>query len=421
MTADHDRRAAGDPRTPPQQLADIATRRRDLHAVILRNPAAYPQLRQWIASVNPAALSSPGTAPRPVGNPRQAGPPRPTQVPPYARQPSPTPISRPVHPGPYPHPAASAGYPATPPRRRRGWWFAGCGCLGVAGFVIVLVLVVSGLGGAMSAGGSRPTAAPAITTTPLPQPDPSPTPTTDPEADALAEQLAAFAAERDAYYALYGAIDGNPVAALVARPNDFRFLEQEAADPLLTSDDAASLVQQAVQQRQNLQQRIDAAAARRNNDSGTIAEDIVDNAGNGFIDIRWDAGNVCPITDNGEWRTLGCVNGDDLLTVHLMPGDQFANEWSLRMITVHELAHVYQGADVYRYEDYVGETDRLLSEGYFEGSREKMADCYALDYYGGWSLWYDNSYVGYGYVCGDGERQAIRDWFAALTSPLPRG
>ncbi|MFK4789195.1 hypothetical protein [Microbacterium sp. ZW T5_56] len=284
--------------------------------------------------------------------------------------------------------------------------------------MIALVVVLSGLGGAISATGSRPSAAPVITTPP--NPTPTPTPTIDPEAAALAQQLAAFAAERDAYYALYPAVDGNPVAALVARPNDFHRLERQAADPALTSVDAASLVAQAAQQRKDLQQRVDAAAGRRNNDSGTIAEDLVDRAGNGFIDIRWDAADACALTITDEWRTLGCVNGDDLLTVHLMPGDQFANEWMVQMVTVHELAHVYQGADAYRHENYSGESDRLLAEGYFEGSREKMADCYSLAYFDQWSLWYDNTTVGYGYVCGDGERQAIRDWFATLTVPLPR-
>lgn len=424
MTADHDRRAAGDPRTPPQLLADIATRRWDLHAIIVRNPATYPRLRQWIATVNPGAMSgAPGASDprRPVAGAASPGAPAPrrpaargsSRTPPYAPRPR-TPS------GPYVSPPGVVGYPAPPPRSRRGCWFAGCGCLGVVGFVIALLLVLSGLGGAISATGPGSPTVPSVTLPPVSTPTPAPTPTVDPEAAALAEQLAAFATERDAYYALYSALDGNPVAALVARPNDFRRLERQAADPSLTSGDAASLAQQAAGLRQDLQQRIDAAAGRRNNDSGTIAEGLVDGAGNGFIDIRWDAADACELTVTDEWRTLGCVNGDDLLTVHLMPGDQFANEWMVQMITVHELAHVYQGADAYRHEDYSGETERLLAEGYFEGSREKMADCYSLTYYDQWSLWYDNTTVGYGYVCGDGERQAIRDWYAGLTAPLPR-
>jgi hypothetical protein len=89
------------------------------------------------------------------------------------------------------------------------------------------------------------------------------------------------------------------------------------------------------------------------------------------------------------------------------------------MVTVHELAHVYQYADARRFEDGRGEADRLVEKGLFQGSDEKMADCYALTYYDQASLTHGNVTLGYGYVCNAAERQAIRSWAADVNAPMP--
>jgi len=68
---------AADPSTPPPQLADIATHRPDLRAAVASNPAAYPELLQWLGSFGDAevgrALAARGQAGPPQG-PASASP-----------------------------------------------------------------------------------------------------------------------------------------------------------------------------------------------------------------------------------------------------------------------------------------------------------------------------------------------------------
>jgi hypothetical protein len=367
MTAaspDREAYAAADPRVPPQVLADIAARRWDLHPVILGNPQAYPALRQWIATVNPGsvpALAAPAYAPVPT--------------------------------------VASA----PPPRRSGiGWWLGGCGCLAV-GVVAIIVFVValgalSGSGSPSPSGGDRGV---------------QPTGAGDPEAQA---QLAIYESERARYDELAAQLVGNPVAPLVLIDEFYvQGLEREAAETPMSESRARSVAERMQGFRAELEVNVTAAESRRTIASGSITEPLVDQAGDGFIDVRWDAAEFCD-SDGG---TLACVDTSDPLTIHLMPETSLGGDWSKRMVVTHELAHVYQEADAARFDDGGSSWQRLLDRGLFQGSDEKMADCYALTVHDAWSLSSGNFTVGYGYVCDAAERQAIREWAAELNAPMP--
>lgn len=60
MTApeEYTRQQAADPSTPPQTLADIAALRQDLRPVVALNPAAYPGLLDWLASLGEPGVDS---------------------------------------------------------------------------------------------------------------------------------------------------------------------------------------------------------------------------------------------------------------------------------------------------------------------------------------------------------------------------
>ena len=139
--------AAQDPGAPPGLLSEIAFRRWDLHPVLEANPALRPELRQWIAQVNPPHLRwYPEAGAQPVGYAGYGGqqpgfpqPAAPHQAPGYGPS------------GPaaaYPQAGyASGSYgpgQAVPRTSGPGRWIAGCGCLAL---VFVLVLVGFGLGG----------------------------------------------------------------------------------------------------------------------------------------------------------------------------------------------------------------------------------------------------------------------------------
>lgn len=47
-----------------------------------------------------------------------------------------------------------------------------------------------------------------------------------------------------------------------------------------------------------------------------------------------------------------------------------------------------------------------------------MADCYAHSYFNDWTLSDGVTESAYGYICGDSERRAIRDWAASMNAPL---
>ncbi len=361
---DVDLAALQNPHTSPAQLADIAARRGDLHPFIFRHPRCYPQLREWIARVNPgAARYAMGMAAAPVAPPRRGG---------------------------------------------VGCFVIGCGGMALLAFGFVALLLV---GAALSSGGSDdgPTVqGPAVTG-----------PTVDDPA--VAEALAVFDAELARYHELAALLEGNPAAPLVTNANGFATLERLRADPNITGSAAASLAEKAQAHRQELEQKIADAAARSTNASGTVSEALIDEAGAGFIDLAWDADTACNVSSRSDegWTTLGCVKGSDPLMVHLDPSGQSSGSTGQRVLVLHELAHVYQKADSASAEDYISITTDLLEQGHFQGSEEMMADCYALTYMNQWTLVFEDGEFGYGYVCGDEERRLIREWAAQVHAPMP--
>ncbi|MEZ2372154.1 hypothetical protein [Arthrobacter sp. RCC_34] len=406
--------AAQDPGAPPGLLSEIAFRRWDLHPVLEANPALRPELRQWIAQVNPPHLRQyPVAGAQPVGyGGQQPGFPQP--VPPLQQAPGYGP-GGPA--GAYPQAGDAAGAygpgmagPAVPRRSGPGPWIAGCGCLAL---VFVLVLVGFGLGGlnAIFSSGDRQ-GPPGVAQKPL---------INGPSASSGAqEQLRAFEAEMAKFDQLAATLKNNPVAPIVADARSLRSLETRAKTPGLSVRSATNLTAEARQLRQKLEQRIAAAKVRRVNASGSLSEGLVDSAGNGFIDIRWDAATACGKAKSKTGQTVGCVKGSDPLTVHLLKESAFSEDWDLRMVVVHELAHVYQRADEWSSPGGESRADRLVARGLFQKSNEKMADCYALTYYNEWSLERNGYRVGYGYVCNASERQAIRSWAAAIKAPMPK-
>ncbi|WP_040168109.1 variant leucine-rich repeat-containing protein [Microbacterium gorillae] len=361
---DLDRMAAGDPSIDPRRLADIAARRWDLHGIIDANPRAYPGLRKWMADVHraqatPAAAVQP-MAPRPVGAPVAVPPPR---------------------------------------RSGLGWVLGGCGCLGVIGVFLVLAVLVGGVGAVTSGSGRQ---------------DP---PATAPDIQTHLDTIATEAAE---YHRLAAQLDGNPVAALVTKPARFAWLEESVADEITYEPVAADLAQKATEYRQELEQRIQEAEGRKANASGTLAESLVDAAGQGFIGIDWDASTQCAKATKPGHTTAGCVS-DDPIVVHILPaGTLGGGDWGVRLTVLHELAHLYVRAenDALPPSQY-GQATQLVQQGMFEGSSEKFADCYALTYTNGWTLEGGGIISGYGYVCNEKERQAVRAWAAGIGAPMP--
>lgn len=391
---DWELQAAGDPRTHPQLLSDIATRRPDLRAIIAANPSAFAELRSWIAAVG-------NDAPRPQWTQQFSQQQmQQQQVPSQALA-----SQQAVAPGAF-GPAPAAHFP--PPRPRRsgvGWWFAGCGCL-----TLLMLVLFGGLlaGGALlSAGGggsaSRTGRDSANT----------------PDEQYIDEQMSIAASERQTFHELAAQLEGNPVGPLVTEFTKSQRLDRRIAEGAINRFQAEDLAQEAVEMREALEQRIADAAERRGNASGTISEALVDEAGADFIDIAWDAATECATSDKESVRTAGCTSVDPL-GVHILPENELFGEWGVRLTTLHELAHLYQNADGEASEwTDSSATSGLKARGYFEGNGEKLADCYALTYTGGWTLENEQGSIGYGYVCNESERQAIREWAAHIHAPMP--
>lgn len=373
---DMDRVAANAHDVPPGVLADIAARRWDLHAEIAANPRAYPELIRWMGAVNPAGGVPPQSWPAPTGL---------TTVPHGAGYPAPHAVSPPV-------PARRSGV---------GWWFAGCGCLAVVAVVLIAFL---GLGAAL-APSERPGTNEAAPDNPT-----VPETATDPQ---VAQQIASFRADQPKINELAAQLEGNPVAPLVADLRTFGSDEQRADDPTIGIYEAKPIAERAAALRAELEQSVSDAQARRANASGSLTAGIVDAAGNGFIDIRWDAASVCTGAEPGR-EIIGCVLSSDPLTVHLLPENEVGGTWANQMLVMHELAHVYQAADDQGADDYSGAYNDLFTQGLFQGSKEVMADCFALTYYDQWWMSNGSETHGDGYVCNESERQAIREWAAGL-------
>lgn len=361
---DTDLAAAQNPATPPARLADIAARRGDLHPLILGHPACYPQLREWIFQVNPSARAAMSAAPA---------------MPPAA---------------------------APSPRRGRGGLCAllGCGGLALLGVVIVGIVFVGGLLIGPSTQDQSTSDRP-----------------TSEGTTARDDSLAAFDAERSRYDELYAQIESNPVAPLVADVVTFQRVETNIADPGLTDASVAQYANEARSIRETLEQRIADAATRRTNVSGSVTEAIVDEAGQGFIDIAWDADTQCATSrraDEGR-VTIGCVS-DEPLAVHLAPESQLGGDLAMREVVLHELTHLYMRADSDAHGSELGTAALLVEQGHFQGNSESFADCYALTYLDLWTLTFDGREYGYGYICTPEERQLVREWAAEVHAPMPQ-
>lgn len=398
-----------DPHTPPQALADIAERRYDLHPAIAAHPRAYPELRQWMTTVNPASAPSALPPPFTPGQSEPSAPPGPasTSVPPYdIAQQQPVASAPPASGQYYPASSSSAQFypisavqPVPPPRRRNGvgCWLAGCGCLTLAGIFMVVLFVLGGLGSLTSGGG---------------------TPTGQPGSDEIAENLATYQAELETIRTLSADFEGNPVAPLILDQPQLDELAAQAADPQITVFGSRSLAQDIGWVRANLEPIVAAAQQRRGNTSGSASEALVDQAGNGYIDIAWDAETWC--TDSSaESSSVGCISSTPLPVIHIMAESYFPNALAVEHVVLHELGHVYQYADAARFDGQSSDADRLIGQGLFHGSNESFADCYALTYQNLWTQTFGDRTFGYGYVCNDAERQEIRNWAASLHAPMP--
>lgn len=379
---DADRYAANAPGVPPRILADIAARRWDLHADIAANPSAYPALIQWMQHVNPAGAA------------------------PHQQWPDP---EMPVSHAPGSHPPHVTLPPAPARRSGAGWWFAGCGCLAVAAVAFFVLIIYLGLGAALTPSGSQ---ADHNASAPPPQSaPPGPETSTDP---LVAEQIALFRSDQLKINELASELEGNPVAPIVADLRTFRLDEKRADDPTIGITEAEPIAERSAALRASLEQSIADAEIRRVNASGLLTEGIIDAAGDGFIDIQWDAATACTNEAEPGRQIIGCVRGADPLTVHLLPEQEVGSAWMNQMLAAHELLHVYHHADDLGAEDYLGEYRDLLAQGLFQGDEEVMADCFALTYYDQWSLSNGAESQGTGYVCNESERQALRDWAAGL-------
>ncbi|WP_430592020.1 hypothetical protein [Humidisolicoccus flavus] len=397
---DTDREAVNALGVPPTVLAEIAARRWDLHPAIAANPSASPELLAWIRGVNPA-----GVVPQQQGAAPQWST---SHHPGQGRAASSGIGALPVHLAPNAFPRQHARPPVPARRSSAGWWFAGCGCLAVAALVIVVLVMSFGLGAAL-----LPSSTQGNPVQPQPQqPQPQqPQATTD---SGVAAQIALFRADQARINELAAQLEGNPVAPLVADLRNFRLDEKRADDPTIGIYEAKPIAERAAALRVSLEESIAKAEARRTNASGSLTEGIVDAAGNGFIDIQWDAATACSSQAAPGRENIGCVKASDPLTVHLLPEQEVGSVWMNEMLVTHELAHVYQHADDLGADDYSGAYHDLLAQGHFQGSKEVMADCFALTVYDRWSLTNGTESQGNGYVCNEAERQVLREWAASL-------
>lgn len=148
------------------------------------------------------------------------------------------------------------------------------------------------------------------------------------------------------------------------------------------------------------------------NSTGTTYESVIDQLGGGFVaSVLDDADALC-----GD-DVLACVKGDDPYTVHFDVADSalpYMTDWMRTGLAYHEFAHVLQ---------MTNPAPTATARTFFGGDDETMADCFALTYLDGWTLdhrvWanryqYWDVSIGYGHVCDDTQRQAVRDWYQQL-------
>ena len=158
--------------------------------------------------------------------------------------------------------------------------------------------------------------------------------------------------------------------------------------------------------------RAGASTEAATNSTGTVYETIIDQLGSGFVaSVIDDADSLC------EADVIGCVISDDPLTVHFDAADHsepYMTDWIRTGVAYHEFAHVLQ---------LTNPAPTKIALEHFGNDDETMADCFALTYLDGWTLdhrtWvstrtYWDVNIGYGHVCTDVQRQALRDWYSGL-------
>ncbi len=202
--------------------------------------------------------------------------------------------------------------------------------------------------------------------------------------------------------------EGAPMADLVPF-DDYERLAQQAWSSRRSVRISDIHIGEAIRHTRSLQDTLERAAQQRStNATHTLAEDILDSYGAGFVTLAYDdVDKLC------EQDVLGCVLDTDPYVVHLDRNDlrhPSVDKWGERHITLHEFAHVLQFTNPVATES-AGKA--------FGDDWEFMADCYALHTTGDWSLdrrvWI-NSYsywdvqYGYGRVCDAGQRKVIDDW-----------
>lgn len=156
------------------------------------------------------------------------------------------------------------------------------------------------------------------------------------------------------------------------------------------------------------ERRAAAEAEAASNATGNPYETHLDALGAGYTTwLLEDADALC------DADVLACVKGEDPFVVHVDAADDaqpWMTDWIRTGLAYHEFAHVLQFTNP-------AETEEALTA--FDGDHERMADCFALTYLDGWTLdhrvwitsrsWWDVD-VGYGYVCDDTQRAAVREW-----------
>ncbi len=148
------------------------------------------------------------------------------------------------------------------------------------------------------------------------------------------------------------------------------------------------------------------------NATGTAYESVIDRLGAGLVRSLLDRDSC-----GDEENILGCVWSDEPYLVHFDAAadvEPFMTDELRTGIAYHEFAHVLQFTNQEA-------LDAVLPA--FSGDHEVMADCFALTFLPGWKLdhriWvssyeYWDVSIGYGQVCSDAQKQAVRDWYAGL-------
>lgn len=176
-------------------------------------------------------------------------------------------------------------------------------------------------------------------------------------------------------------------------------LERHTADAIAANEELSAVL-------------ADAREQAGGNGTGSTFEAVIDQLGGGYVrTIIDDADTLC------ESDVLGCVISNDPYLVHFDAADdgaEYMTDWVRTGVAYHEFAHVLQ---------MTNPEPTAAALAAFGGDEETMADCFALTILDGWTLdhriWVSGSAywdlsVGYGHVCDDAQRQAVRDWYGQL-------